>query len=58
MRANLRAWQTSGTRARRTLVVNTSLNDKKNTFNFAEGTATQAFELPNQPGISKIYEKI
>ena len=40
------------------IVVNTSLNDKKNTFNFAEGTATQAFDLPNQPGISKIYEKI
>ena len=35
------------------IVVNTSLNDKKNTFGFAEGTATQAFELPNQSGISK-----
>ena len=32
------------------IVVNTSLNDKKNTFNFAEGTAKQAFELPNQAG--------
>ena len=35
------------------IVLNTSLNDKKNTFNFAEGTATQAFELPNQAGISE-----
>merc|ERR1719284_1134690 len=30
------------------IVVNTSIDEKKNTFNFAEGTATQAFELPNQ----------
>ena len=40
------------------IVVNTSLNDKKNTFNFAEGTATQAFELPNQPGISDLVSSV
>ena len=32
------------------IVVNTSIDEKKNTFNFADGTATQAFELPNQKG--------
>ena len=35
------------------IVVNTSLNEKKNTFGFAEGTATQAFDLPNQSGIPR-----
>ena len=36
------------------IVVNTSIDEKKNTFNFADGTATQAFELPNQARVSAL----
>ena len=37
------------------MVVNTSIDEKKNTFNFADGTATQAFELPSQAGVSESW---